>query len=151
MVSRYQGNPGESHRKAVKNILNWKSSKQSAIADSTTESEYIAASEAVKEAIWMRNFLQGLIVVPSAKEPITLYCDNSGAIFQAKEPKSSNKSRHVLRKAHLIRDYVEQREIVLCKIGTDDNIADPLAKTLSHCKHEGRIKSMGIKRVPELY
>ncbi|KAL9225966.1 hypothetical protein vseg_001835 [Gypsophila vaccaria] len=202
MVSRYQGNPGESHWIAVKNILkylrrtkdwvlvyggdkelcakgytdasfqidrddsksqsgfvftlngaavSWKSSKQSVIADSTTESEYIAASEAAKEAIWMRNFLQGLTVVPSVKEPITLYCDNSGAIFRAKEPKSSNKSRHVLRKAHLIRDYVEQQEIAICKIGTDDNIADPLTKALSICKHEGHIKSMGIKCVPELY
>ncbi|KAL9230892.1 hypothetical protein vseg_006185 [Gypsophila vaccaria] len=201
MVSRYQGNLGESHWVAVKNILkylrrtkdwvlvyggddelcakgytdasfqtdrddsksqsgfvftlngaaiSWKSSKQSVIADSTTESEYIAASEAAKEAIWMRNFLQGLAVVPSAKEPITPFCDNSGAVFQAKEPKSSNKSRHVLRKAHLIRDYVEQKEISLCKIGTDDNIADPLTKALPFIKHEGHIIFMGIKRVPEL-
>ncbi|KAL9242032.1 hypothetical protein vseg_016077 [Gypsophila vaccaria] len=202
MVSRYQGNPGESHRIAVKNILkylrrtkdwvlvyggdnelyvkgytddsfqtdrddsksqsgfvfilngaavSWKSSKQSVIADSTTEFEYIAASEATKEAIWMHNFLQGLTVVPSKKDPIILYCDNSGAIFQAQEPMSSNKSRHVLRKAHLIRDYVEQREIALYKLGKDDNIADPLTKALPHCKHEGHIISMGIKRVPELY
>ncbi|KAL9237228.1 hypothetical protein vseg_011806 [Gypsophila vaccaria] len=114
------------------------------------ESEYIAASEAAKEAIWLPNFLQGLTVVPSAKEPITLYYDNSGAIFLAKEPKSSNKSRHVLRKAHLIIDYVEQREIVLCKIGTDDNIVDPLTKALPFFKHEGHIISMEIKRVPEL-
>ncbi|KAL9230629.1 hypothetical protein vseg_005957 [Gypsophila vaccaria] len=202
MVSRDQGNPGESHWIAVKNILkylrrtkdwvlvyggddelcakgykdasfqtdrddsksqsdfvftlnsaavSWKCSKQSVIADSTTESEYIAASETAKEAIWMHNFLQGLTLVPSAKEPITLYCDNSGAIFQAKEPKSSNKSRYVLKKAHLIRDYVEQKKIALCKSGTDDNIADPLTKALPHSKHEGHIISMGIKRVPELY
>jgi len=44
--------------------VSWKSSKQSVTADSTTESEYIAASEAAKEAIWMRQFLQGLTVVP---------------------------------------------------------------------------------------
>jgi len=130
--------------------VSWKSSKQSVTADSTTESEYIAASEAAKEAIWMRQFLQGLTVVPSSSDPITLLCDNSGAIFQAKEPKSSNKSRHVLRKAHMIRDYVEQKEIELCKIGTDDNIADPLTKALPHSKHEGHIVTMGLKRVPEL-
>ncbi|KAL9236070.1 hypothetical protein vseg_010777 [Gypsophila vaccaria] len=131
--------------------FSWKSFKQSVIADSTTESEYIAASEATKEVIWMRQFLQGLKVVPNAKEVITLYCDNSGAIFQAKEPKSSNKSRHVLRKAHLIRDYMEKKEITLCKIGTDDNITDPLTKTLPHSNHEGHVNSMGIKRVPELH
>ena len=200
MTSRYQGNPGESHWMAVKNILkylrrtkdwflvyggstelcakgytdasfqtdrddsksqsgfvftlngaavSWKSSKQTVTADSTTESEYIAASEAAKEAIWMRQFLQGLTVVPSSNDPITLLCDNSGAIFQAKEPKSSNKSRHVLRKAHMIRDYVEQKEIELCKVGTDDNISDPLTKAMPHSKHEGHIVAMGLKRVPD--
>ncbi|THG28111.1 Ty1/Copia family ribonuclease HI, partial [Naasia lichenicola] len=130
--------------------VSWKSTKQSVTADSTTESEYYAASEAAKEAIWMRQFLQGLSVVPSSNDPITVYCDNKGAIFQAKEPKSSNKSRHVQRKAHLIRDYVEQKEILLEKIATDDNIADPLTKALRRDKHEGHVTSMGIKRVPEL-
>jgi len=130
--------------------VSWKSSKQSVVADSTTESEYYAASEAAKEAIWMRQFLQGLSVVPSSNDPITIYCDNRGAIFQAKEPKSSSKSRHVHRKAHLIRDYVEQEEIVLDKIASDDNIADPLTKPLRYDKHEGHVISMGIKRVPKL-
>ncbi|XP_074300675.1 secreted RxLR effector protein 161-like [Silene latifolia] len=70
----------------------WRSFKEPVIADSTTESEYIVASEAVKEAVWIRQFLEGLRVVPAAKDPITIFCYNSGAIFQAKEPTSSNKS-----------------------------------------------------------
>ena len=55
---------------------------------STTDSEYIAASKAAKKAIWIRNFVSELSVMPSASSPIDLYCDNSGAIAQAKEPKS---------------------------------------------------------------
>jgi len=129
----------------------WRSSKQSVTADSTTEAEYIAASEAAKEAIWIRQFMEGLRVVPSVEEPIPLFCDNSGAIFQAKEPKSSNKSRHVLRKAHMIRDYVEQKEIAICKVDTEANVADPLTKALAQSRHEGHVNSMGLRRVPELY
>ncbi|KAL9227880.1 hypothetical protein vseg_003521 [Gypsophila vaccaria] len=44
--------------------ISWKSSKQSVITDSTTEAEYVAASEAAKEAVWIRQFLEGLVVVP---------------------------------------------------------------------------------------
>ena len=60
--------------------INWKSSKQSTIADSTTEAEYIAASEAAKGAIWMCKFIPELEVVPSITGPIIVYCDNNGAI-----------------------------------------------------------------------
>jgi hypothetical protein len=130
--------------------VSWKSSKQSVIADSTTEAEYVAASEAAKEAVWIRQFLEGLRVVPLAKNPIPLLCDNSGAVFQAKEPKSSNKSRHVLRKFHLIRDYIDRKEIDICKVGTEDNIADPLTKPLPQSKHDSHVVSMGIKRLPNL-
>ena len=130
--------------------VSWKSSKQTVIADSTTEAEYVAASEAAKEAIWMKQFLEGLQVVPTPEDPIPLFCDNSGAIFQAKEPKSSNKSRHVLRKFHLIRDYVDRKDISICKVGTEDNIADPLTKPLTQSKHDSHVVSMGIRRLPNV-
>ena len=67
-------------------VVSWKSSKQDTVADLTTESEYIAASEAAKEAVWIRRFIAGLGVVPSILDPIELFCDNNGAIAQAKEP-----------------------------------------------------------------
>ena len=68
--------------------VSWKSSKQSTIADSTTEAEYIVASEATKEAVWMCKFIAELKVVPSIIDPITVYYDNNGAIAQAKEPRT---------------------------------------------------------------
>ena len=60
--------------------VSWKSSKKSTIPDSTTKAEYIAASEAVKEIVWMRKFIVELEVVPSIIKPITVYHDNNGAI-----------------------------------------------------------------------
>ena len=76
--------------------VSWKSSKQETTADSTTEAEYIAASEAAKEAVWIKKFITELGVVPSIVGPIILYCDNNGAIAQAKEPRSHQRSKHVL-------------------------------------------------------
>ena len=48
--------------------------------DSTIEAEYVAACEAAKEAVWLKKFLIELGVVPVPLSPITLYCDNSGAM-----------------------------------------------------------------------
>ena len=64
----------------------WRSVKQSCIADSTTEVEYMATSEVTKEAIWLRKFLQDLEVVLVITAPLKLFCDNSGAVTQSKEP-----------------------------------------------------------------
>ena len=62
--------------------VSWKSSKQQTVADSTTEAEYIAASEAAKEAVWMKKFISDLGVVPEIDKPVPLYCDNTGVIMK---------------------------------------------------------------------
>jgi hypothetical protein len=69
-------------------VVSWKSSKQESVTDSTTEAEYIAASESAKEGVWIRKFLIELGVFPNASGPLNLYCDNNGAIVQAKEPRN---------------------------------------------------------------
>ena len=110
--------------------MSWKSSKQSTVADSTTEAEYIAASEAAKEAVWIRKFIAELGVVPSISNPVDLYCDNNGAIAQAKEPRSHQKSKHIQRRYHLIRDIVDRGDVKISRVSTDENVADPLTKPL---------------------
>ncbi|KAJ9556708.1 hypothetical protein OSB04_011322 [Centaurea solstitialis] len=125
--------------------ISWKSSKQDTIADSTTEVEYIAASDAAKEAVWLRNFLSDLRVVASVSRPIDIFCDNSGAVAQAKEPREHHKSRHVLRKYHLIREIIGRGDVRICKIPTEENVADPLTKPLARVKHEAHANSIGMQ------
>ena len=125
--------------------ISWKSSKQSTTADSTAEAEYIAASEAGKEAIWMRKFVSELGVVPSIEEPIVLYCDNNAAISQAKEPRSHKNSKHVLRRFHLIREIIERGDVKIERVDTHNNIADPLTKTLSQIHFDRHKEKMGIR------
>ena len=73
----------------------WRSIKQTCVADSTMEAEYIAASEAAKEAAWLRNFMKNLAVVPAIEMPLTMFCDNSGAVANSKEPRSHKKEKHI--------------------------------------------------------
>ncbi|GJV43591.1 hypothetical protein Tco_1428127 [Tanacetum coccineum] len=65
--------------------VDWKSTKKSIFATSSAKAEYIAASEASKEAVWVRKFITGLRVVPTIEEPIKMYCDNTRAITIANE------------------------------------------------------------------
>ncbi|KAJ9563184.1 hypothetical protein OSB04_008344 [Centaurea solstitialis] len=131
--------------------ISWKSSKQDTIADSTTEAEYIAACDAAKEAVWLRNFLSDLRVVASISRPIDIFCDNSGAVAQAKEPREHHKSRHVLRKYHLIREIIGRGDVRICKIPTEDNVADPLTKPLARAKHEAHANSIGMQYLEARY
>ena len=124
--------------------VSWKSSKQSTIADSTTEAEYIAASEAAKEAVWMKKFITELGVVPSIEGAFPLNCDNNGAIAQAKEPRSHQKSKHIQRKYHILREYVGDGQIIVQKTPSADNVADPLTKPMSQEQLERHLEKMGI-------
>ncbi|GJU90290.1 hypothetical protein Tco_1302713 [Tanacetum coccineum] len=66
-------------------VVDWKSIKQSIFATSSTNAEYIAAFDALKEAVWIRKFISGLGVVPIIEEPINIYCDITGSIAIAKD------------------------------------------------------------------
>ncbi|VFQ89696.1 unnamed protein product [Cuscuta campestris] len=125
--------------------FSWKSSKQDTTADSTTEAEYMAAAEAAKEGVWIKKFISELGVVPSINDPIPLFCDNTGAIAQAKEPRSHQKTKHIVRSYHIIREIVDRGDVEICKVGTDDNIADPLTKPLGKLKHEGHTRDDMLK------
>ena len=64
--------------------VSWKNFKQQTIADSITEVKYISASEAAKEAVWMKKFIIKLDVVPGIEQPVPLYCDNTGQLLKPK-------------------------------------------------------------------
>ena len=111
--------------------MSWKSSKQETIADFTTKVEYIIASMASKEVVWIKNFIIELRVVLNIANLVELYCDNNGAIAQTKEPRSHQRSKHILQRFHLIRDIVKIGDVKMCKISTDDNVIDPLTKPMT--------------------
>ncbi|PKI64990.1 hypothetical protein CRG98_014614 [Punica granatum] len=129
--------------------VSWKSSKQETVANSTTEVEYIATSNVAKEAIWIKKFLIELAVIPSIADPVDLYCDDHGAIAQAKEPWSHQRSKHILRRFHLIREIIDKGDVKICRIPTDANLAGLLTKPLVQHKHEAHTRSLGIREMPD--
>ncbi|GJT79673.1 retrotransposon protein, putative, ty1-copia subclass [Tanacetum coccineum] len=115
--------------------VDWKSAKQSIFATSSAEAEYIVAYDASKEAVWVRKFISGLGIVPTIKEPISMYCDNTGAITIANESGITKGARHFHAKVHYLREVIEFGDIKLEKVHTYDNLADPFTKALAFPKH----------------
>ena len=110
--------------------ISWRSVKQSCIVDSTTEAEYVATCEAAKEAVWLKRFLSNLGVVRMEQVHITLFCDNSGAVTQSNDPRNHKKGKHIERKYHIIRGIVARGDVVVAKIESANNLADPFTKVL---------------------
>ncbi|XP_031393687.1 secreted RxLR effector protein 161-like [Punica granatum] len=129
--------------------VSWKSSKQETTADSTTEAEYIAASDAAKEAVLIRKFVTELGIVYSISSPVELYCDNTGAIAQAKEPRSHQKFKHIERTYHIIREIIRRGDAVVQKVASADNVADPLTKAMTQQQLEKHLEKMGLRYCTE--
>ena len=110
--------------------ISWRSTKQSCIADSTMESEYVAACAVAKEVVWLKKFLSDIGVVRMEQVLITLFCDNSGAVAQSKDPRNHKKGKNIERKYHIIRDIIAYGDAVLAKIESANNLADPFTKAL---------------------
>ncbi|GKE31351.1 hypothetical protein Tco_1450673 [Tanacetum coccineum] len=119
MTSRFQHNLCELHWTTVKNIMknlsntkdmflvyggavDWKSIKQSIFATSSTDAKYIATFNASKEAVWIQKFISRLGVVPTIKEPINMYYDNTEAIEIAKDHGVTKGARHFRAKVHYL-------------------------------------------------
>nr|GFA53999.1 retrotransposon protein, putative, Ty1-copia subclass [Tanacetum cinerariifolium] len=122
--------------------VDWKSAKQSIFASSSAEAEYIAVFDASKEAVWVRKIIYGLGVVPTIKEPISMYYDNTGAIAIANESGITKGARHFRVKVHYLREVIEFGDIKLEKVYTDDNLADPFTKALAFSKHSKHTKNI---------
>jgi hypothetical protein len=93
----------------------------------------------------MKEFITDLGVIPSASGPMTLFCDNTGAIALAKQRRFHKKSKHIKRRFNSIRHYVEDGDIDICKVHTDLNVIDSLTKPLPRAKHDQHQNSMGVR------
>nr|GEX13894.1 hypothetical protein [Tanacetum cinerariifolium] len=124
--------------------VDWKSAKQSIFATSFAEAEYIAAFDAFKEDVWVKKFIFGLGVVPTIEEPISMYCDNTGAISIANDSGITKGARHFRAKVHYLREGIKFCDIKLEKVHTYDNLADPFTKALAFPKHSEHTRNIEI-------
>ncbi|GKD77502.1 retrovirus-related pol polyprotein from transposon TNT 1-94 [Tanacetum coccineum] len=110
-------------------LTSWFSKKQTALAISTTEAEYVSAGKACQQALWMK---QALIDYGIRLDNIPIMCDNKGAIDLSKNPVQHSRTKHIEIRHHFLRDNVQKGNISLEKVSSKDNIADILTKPLKH-------------------
>ena len=95
------------------------------MALSTTEAEYMAATQACKEAIWIQRLLEEL---GHKQEKVELFCDSQSALHIARNPAFHSRTKHIGVQYHFVREVVEDGSVDMKKIHTDDNLADVLTK-----------------------
>ncbi|GJR12025.1 retrovirus-related pol polyprotein from transposon TNT 1-94 [Tanacetum coccineum] len=108
-------------------LTSWFSKKQTALAISTTEAEYVSAGKACQQALWMK---QALIDYDINLDNIPVLCDNKCAIDLSKNPVLHSRTKHIEIRHHFLRDNVQKGNISIEKVSSKDNIADILTKPL---------------------
>ncbi|GJW44005.1 retrovirus-related pol polyprotein from transposon TNT 1-94 [Tanacetum coccineum] len=108
-------------------LTSWFSKKQTALAISTTEAEYVSAEKACQQALWMK---QALIDYDVRLDDVPIMCDNKGAIDLSKNPVQHSRTKHIEIRHHFLRDNVQKGHISIEKVPSVDNIADILTKPL---------------------
>ena len=130
-------------------MVSWKSSKQTVIARSTMESEFIALDKCGEEAEWLRHFLEDIPRWPKSVPPICIHCDSQSAIGRAQNNMYNGKSRHIRRRHNTIKQQLSNGVISVDFVKSKDNIADPLTKGLNGVLVEKSSKGMRLKPTKE--
>ena len=109
-------------------LISWKSKGQKVPALSSTEAEYTAFTEAVKEILYILQLLKFLEI--TVKLPVKVYVDNMGAIFLANNSTSGTRTKHMDIKLHFVRHYIEDGIIQIEFVKSEDNKSDMCAKNV---------------------
>ena len=92
-------------------MISWSSRKQGTLAHSTAEAEYIATSDASREAVWLRKLIYGLY--GNKLETTVIHCDNQSCLKIAENPVFHERTKHIDMKYHYVRDMVQKKVIKL--------------------------------------
>jgi hypothetical protein len=125
--------------------VTWKSKKQTIIALSTTEAEYIALSEAGREAVWLRNLYGELGF--AQQSATTINGDNNGSVVLTRNPQFHQRSKHIALRYHWVRDLVTDGILHIQHCRDPENTADVLTKALPKPKHQRHRGEMSIKSI----
>lgn len=123
-------------------VINWCSKKQEIIAQSTAEAEFIAATAAANQAIWLRKILQDLCL--KQQESTQIFVDNQAAISISSNPTFHGKTKHFKIKFYFLREIQKEGEVSLIYCRSEDQIADVFTKALPRIRFEELKVKMGV-------
>lgn len=123
-------------------IISWSSQRQQAVALSTTEAEYMAASQTVKEIAWLKTLFKRLLGTDDV--PTTLFLDNQSAIQLIKNPVHHKRTKHIDVKYHYIRSQYKDKVFSLEYVPSKDQQADILTKALPRISYQHQRENLGV-------
>lgn len=128
-----------------KALVSWSSRRQSTVARSSTEAEYVALSSASQEAIWLRRLMSDI----SFQEipPTLIHEDNQGAIDLSKNAKHHDRTKHIDISHHFICERVACNEIIVDYCPTGDMVADVMTKAVPKVKFEKFRSLLGVVKI----
>ncbi|CAL2270573.1 unnamed protein product [Prunus armeniaca] len=129
-------------------VFSWASVKQNCVALSTAEAEYISASEATTQAIWLRFVLEDFGEIQTEATP--LHCDNTSAIAITKNSVFHQKTKHIDRRYHFIKDALQEGTIDLVYCPTKEQVADIFTKPLAKDRFNYLRSMLGVKSAQDL-
>ncbi|GJS26517.1 putative ribonuclease H-like domain-containing protein [Tanacetum coccineum] len=121
-------------------LISWQYKKQTIVATSTTEAEYVAAANCCGQVLWIQNLM---LDYEFNFMNTKIYIDNESTICIVKNPVYHSKTKHIAIRHHFIRDAYEKKLIQVLKIHTDDNVADLLTKAFDVSSSLGFRESLG--------
>ena len=120
-------------------IISWTTRVQKTIALSSTEAEYMAGTEAVREAVWIKGLTDAILRAEYSQYtiqwPIVLYGDNQGSLALANNPQFHQRTKHIALRQRFISDMVEEGLIRVQYVPTSEMLADSFTKALRRDRH----------------
>lgn len=127
--------------------ISYECRKQKTVALSSTEAEYMALSEACKEAIYLKNLVCEIMKTKIENVPVTLLSDNQSSQKLASNPLYHRRTKHIDVRHHFIRECVTNNLVQISYLPTNDMPADVLTKSLCHVKHYKFINGIGLTQI----
>lgn len=119
----------------------WASKQQQSVALSITEAEYIGASEATKDAVWLSRLFSE---ISPMKTVLLLLVDNASAIKLVKNPTFHKRSKHIDVRAHFVRERVQNGELKIEHIPSEEQVADILTKPIPRIQFQRLREKLGM-------
>jgi len=130
--------------------VTWSSKKQQTVAPSSTEAEYMALTQATKEAIWIKCLLTELNINDFNQQLITIMTDSQGSQALAKNVVYHSRTKHIDIQHHFVREKVDNEDVKIVYCPTEEMIADVLTKGLSKEKHNRFIEGMSLVEMEDI-
>ena len=129
--------------------ISWQSKRQTVVAGSTLEAEFISCSNTAREADWLRRLHTDMLQLGpnnTYRTSMKIGCDNQGAVARIKDGKFTKLTKHIDVKYRHAVDVHKSGRIQFGYINTKDNTADILTKGLPRDSHKGMIELLGMKK-----